>query len=779
MARVAIWALGLILALVGLTLLAGGAVLMLEGGSVYYLAAGVAVALAAVALFRRRGWALVVYGGLLAATLAWSLWEVGLDGWALAPRLLGPTVLGFLLLLVPRRALAHPVSRWWTAGPALAIVATIALAGGLAVRGDYGARPGSAAATYPAAAKPVEWRNWGGSVAGTRYVEAAQINTGNVDRLKLAWRFDSDVPPQLYPSFEGTPLAADGRLYVCLQPGIVAALDQDTGRQIWRYTTPDFARFDFTKVFGGKCRGVSYHESPGPVGQQHPASCQKRILFTTPDGYLRAVDAATGQPCRSFGKDGAVDLHAGLELAGSRNAVLAMPSSPPAIIDGVAVIGQTVSDLASRDAPSGVIRGYDAETGALRWAWDALRPDQPLGAGETYSRDTPNAWGVLGGDEALGLVFVPTGNSLPDYYGGQRSPALGRFATSIVALDVATGKLRWSFQTVHHDLWDYDVAAQPVAVDLPTAGGTTPALLVPTKVGQIFVLDRRTGRPIDPVIEKPVPQDGVAGEHPAPTQPFTTGFPSLAGPDLAERDMWGITPLDQMLCRIAFRRAKYEGKFTPVGTRDTIMYPGTAGGVNWGSVTVDRDRGLVVVNALRFANLGRLIPRGQARAAGFGGAGGAVTFEQAGTPYVFAQSTFMSPLGVPCQRPPYGTISAFDLKTRKLVWSKSFGTSAKSGPFGIPTLLPIRMGVPNMGGAISTAGRLVFIAAAQDRLLRAFDITTGRELWHAPLPAVGAATPMSYVSARSGRQYVVIAAGGHYGIPGPPAGAIMAYALPR
>jgi quinoprotein glucose dehydrogenase len=773
MARIAIWLFAVILFAVGLTLVIGGAVLVLEGGSLYYVLAGCAAIAAAVSLARRDGLALPIYGGLLLGTLVWSLWEVALDGWALAPRLLGPAVLGLLLLLLPVGKFARARSRWWVAGPALAMLAAVLLAGGLAARGDFGGSATSQVAANGTAA-PEEWRHWGQSVGGTRYLTASQIHAGNVKQLELAWRFDSDVPPQMYMSFEGTPLAADGRLYVCLQPGIVAALDQETGRQIWRYTTPGFAKADFTKVFGGKCRGVSYYESPKPS-----ASCRKRILFATPDGYFKAVDAATGELCPSFGDGGAVDLQAGLEgtLGASRQQVVAMPSSPAAIINGVAVIGQTVSDLASLDAPSGVIRGYDAETGALKWAWDAARPNDPVGPGEQYSAATPNAWGVIGGDEELGLAFVPTGNSPPDYFGGMRPAAMDRFSTSVVALDVATGKMRWSFQTVHHDLWDYDLAAQPVSIDLPADGGVTPALLVPTKLGQIFVLDRRTGVPIDPVVEKPVPQGGVAGERTAPTQPYTTGFPSVAGPDLTERDMWGITPLDQMACRIAFRRAKYEGAFTPVGTRNTIMYPGTAGGINWGSVSIDRDRGIMVVNALRFANFGRLIPRGDAPDEGFGGAEGTAIFEQAGTPYVFAQSTFMSKLGVPCQKPPYGTISAFDLRTRKPVWSKSLGTSAKSGPFGIPTLLPIRMGVPNMGGSITTGGGLVFIAAAQDRLLRAIDTNTGRELWSAPLPAVGVATPMSYVSP-SGRQFVVIAAGGHYGIPGPPGGSLMAYALP-
>ncbi len=766
-----VWALIVILVLLGAGLFGGGTVLIADGGSPYYLVAGIAVLASAFALVRRHGAAALIYAGLLTATLFWSLWEVGLDGWQLVPRLIALAVIGLLFMSRSVTSLSAR-NRWWIAGPVLTIVAVISAAFALQADLDSGSQR-VPTAVAPSAAAPTEWRNWGNTLGGTRYVPASQIDTRNVRGLELAWQYESHRPPQAIPSFEATPLAADGRLFVCLQPGIVAALDQDTGREIWRYTMPNFEKIDFSKLWGGKCRGVSYYEATHAL-----PDCPKRILFSRPDGYLMAVDAATGQVCPSFGNAGAADLRVGMG-DWPPITITAMPSSPPAIVKGVVVIGQSVTDLGSLDAPSGVIRGYDAETGALRWAWDAARPERTLlQPDETYTRDTPNAWGVLSGDDELGLVFVPTGNSLPDYFGGRRWEFAEAFSSAIVAIDVATGKVRWTFQTVHHDLWDYDVGAQPVAVDIPRPDGVTPALLAPTKLGQIFVLDRRTGRPIDPVIEKPVPQGGVPEERTSKTQPFTTGFPSLSGPELHEKNMWGLTPLDQLWCRIRFVQARYEGPFTPAGTRDTLFYPGTAGGIDWGSVSIDTERGLVAVNTLRFSNFGRLVARKDAPTSE-GGGGGWVTFQMAGTPYIFAETPFMSPLRVPCQAPPYGTMNVLDLKTRKLLWSKPLGVATNSGPFGVSSRLPIRMGVPNMGGSVVTAGGLVFIGATQDRMIRAYDISNGRELWSAQLPSVAAANPMSYVSPRTGRQYVVIAAGGHYGITGPPAGAVLAFALPR
>lgn len=761
MAKVAIAILAVFLAVVGVSLAVGGGMLIAAGGSFYYLLAGLAVLVSALGLLRHKPYAAWAYGAMLAATILWSLWEAGLDPWALMPRLGGPALIG-LLFLLPGVRRATGASRWWVGAPAL--IALVLLAGtAWRLQTAESGLPG--AAKVPVAANgPVTWEHWGKDTAGTKYAETDQIDTSNVDKLKLAWRYDSDIPPGDLVSLEASPIAMDGRLYMCLESGTMVALDQDSGKEIWRYRAlPQGSPFA-----GWKCRGAGYYRSA------QAGECAARLFLTTSAGQLIAIDAETGRPCSQFARNGIADLHAGM---GEMEPDAALPTSPPTVVNGVVVVGQSISDFGSFDSPSGVIRGYDAETGDLRWAWDAGRPGQTLlKPGETYTRDTPNAWGIFSGDEALGLVYVGTGNSPPDYYAGFRSKIADDFTDNIVALDVATGELRWRFKTVNHDLWDYDIAAQPVAVDLP---GKRPALIVPTKRGQIFVLDRRTGKPIDPVVQKPVPQGAVKGDWTAPTQPYTTGFASVGGDPLRERDMWGITPIDQMMCRISFRRANYKGEFTPITTEPTITYPAVGGGINWGSVSIDPQRGLMAVNSLHFANLNRLAPRKKGEDEKGGFEGGVITFPQAGTPYSFKSFPFLSPIFIPCQEPPYGTISVFDIASRKLVWSKPLGTAAGSGPLGLASHVPLLMGAPNFGGSVSTAGGLVFIAAAQDRTLRAFDIANGKELWSAQLPAVGAANPISYVSPKTGRQYVVIAAGGHFSIPGPHASAVMAYALPK
>lgn len=524
-------------------------------------------------------------------------------------------------------------------------------------------------------------------------------------------------------------------------------------------------------MFAATCRGVSYYDAQRPL-----VECSTRILFGVADNRLMALDAQTGRLCRSFGHNGAVNLTEGL---GTIPPGIAFPTSPPAIVRGMAMISGWVTDGDHVGEPSGAVRAYDAVTGALRWVWDSGRaePQKPLAPGAIYTKGAPNAWGVFSGDEQLGLLYIPTGNSTPDYYGAPRTSEAERYSSSVVALDVATGKPRWSAQLIHHDLWDYDVGAQPVLVDLPVGAERRPALIAATKTGQFFVLDRRNGLPLFPVTERPVPQGAAPGDHTAATQPFSS-FQNVAGERLSESRMWGATPFDQLWCRVAFRQARYDGAFTPPGLGMALHFPGSAGGVNWGSVAVDTARGLMITDHLFMPDIVRMYPRDRIKEARRVNPN-AILFPMKGTPYVATREFFRNPIGVPYLQPPYGKVSAFDLKTGKAVWSHALGTAYRAGPFGLESHLPIRMGAPLFGGSVTTAGGLIFIGASQDRRFRALDTGNGRELWSAPLPGIGAASPMTYVAPRSGRQYVVIASGNHSELGGPDTpDTLMAYALP-
>jgi len=760
-----------LVALAGLGLLVGGVQLALLGGSPYYLLAGAALVATGYGLFRGSAWTATLFGLLLAATLLWALWEVGFDAWALVPRLVAPAVLGVILIIAMwRRTAVAPRDRWWLGAPVAAIALTLLGAGLLAPdpsSGIAGAKP-------IALADPTggEWREWGHTLTGERFSALSQINTANVADLKLAWRFDADVEHFGFHSFEATPLAVNGNLYFCADRNTIIAVDQDSGKQVWRYDP----KAHLTKQFAATCRGVAYYEAPAGT-----AECPKRILFGVADGRMMAVDAITGTLCRSFGKDGAASLIEGL---GDVPEGIVFPSSAPTIVNGAAILSGWVSDGVSVDEPSGVIRAIDALTGKQRWAWDSGRADpaKPLAPGETYTRSAPNAWGMFSGDEQLKLAFITTGNSTPDYFGAHRTPEAEKYSVAIVALDTDTGKPRWSFQIVHHDLWDYDAASQPVLVDLPIDGTQVPAVIVPNKRGEFFVLDRRDGKPLYPVTERPVPQGAAAGDWVSPTQPYSA-FPNVTGAPLTEQKMWGATPFDQLWCRVKFREARYDGEFTPPGLRPAIFYPGSAGGVNWGSVTVDKARGIMVTNSLYMPDIGRLIPRQEAEKlknySKTGGHADAFAFEQEGTPYAMQRTIFQNPIGVPCMQPPYGKLTAISLKTGKVVWSKRLGTSYWAGPFNVGSRLPFTMGVPTIGGALTTAGGVVFIGASQDRSFRAIDIGNGRELWRFSLPSVAGATPMTYTSAKTGRQYVVIASSDHPGLGGPPADALLAFALPE
>jgi membrane-bound PQQ-dependent dehydrogenase (glucose/quinate/shikimate family) len=608
---------------------------------------------------------------------------------------------------------------------------------------------------------------YGGDAAASHYAPFGQITRANVAQLQEVWSYRVPWPQGKPVTFEATPLEIDGSVYVCLPGNDIVALDAESGAVRWRYSA-HLRPWSQSSV----CRGLAYYAAPPGTDD-----CPQRLLMESVDATLQAVDARTGTPCETFGRHGVVDLLTGLGAVKQGRYV---PTSPPTIVGGLAIVGSGVPDNGEVTNPSGVVRAYDAVTGRLVWAWDLGHPDwhgDPP-AGEFYARNTPNAWGVFSADEQLRLVYVPTGNSNPDYYGAHRTPQAEKYSTSIVALDAATGEVRWSFQTVHHDIWDYDVGAQPVLVDVPTARGVVPALIQPTKTGQIFLLDRRDGRPLAQVDERPVPQGAGRGDWTAKTQPFSVGMPSFAGPDLTEEDMWGLTPFDALWCRIEFRKARYEGPMTPPSEHAWIYSPGFLGGIDWGSVSVDIPDGVMIVNSFHIANLDRFVAADH-----FGRTPPATLpfpyFRQESSPYfaVFI-ALFRSPIGMPCQRPPYGMLSAVDLKTHKLLWSRPFGTSRNAGPFGLQLPLTLPMGSPMIGGSVATQTGIVFLGATLDQYLRAIDVRSGAELWRWQLPSPGFANPISYLSPKSGRQFVVIAAGGE-SLFGPNHGLfVKAFALP-
>ena len=771
-------ALALLLALLAAGLIWLGGQLLFAGGSPYYFLAALFLAGAAWLLWRQSAKALKVFALLWAGTLVWSLWESGLNFWALAGRLGLLSAIG-LWLLTPwvRRSLgATPSTKLTSAMLGLAIAASVGGASWIfwndRITGGADLSDVSAAPSDPASG---DWSNYGNSPGGDRFTPLDQIAPENVGALEEAWTFALGKEPNGEPApFQATPLKVGDTLYFCTGYNDVIALDAETGKQLWRFA----AHTDADGIFGQTCRGVTYFKSAKAAAR---SACAERIYTATIDSRLLAVDAMTGQQCMGFGDKGAVNLLKGMSDAPKGYYHV---TSPPTLIDGKLVIGGWVTDGQMTNAPSGVIRAFDAITGKLVWAWDMGRPDRrgEPAPGETYTPGTPNSWSVMSADETLGLVYAPMGNATPDYHGGHRTAEMEKYSSGVVALDAATGRPRWNFQVTHHDLWDYDVASQPVLIDL--ADGR-PALLQPTKRGELFLLDRRTGEPISEVTEKKVPVSDAQGERSSPTQPFSTGMPNFTGTMPSEKTMWGIALLDQAWCRLRFKQARFEGTMTPIGAdRPTVTWPGALGGHNWGSVAVDPKSRIVIVNSSHVINYNRLIPRPEADRIGlkpvakpsFENVAGPVA--QAGAPYAVSVTPFLSPLVTPCTQPPYGLISAVDLNTRKLIWQKPLGTARDSGPLLLRTSLPIPMGVPNIGGAVVTASGLAFIGATQEHMIRAYDIRTGRELWKDRLPAGGNATPMSYWSAKSGRQFVVIAAGGHGGILSGYSDKLIAYALP-
>ena len=769
----------------GLLFLVGGGQLIRLGGSWYYLVVGLGLVIISILTWLRRAEALSSYAILLGLTIVWAVYESGFDVWALMPRVTAPAALGLWFLVPSVRRKLNPSQAVASAIPILFLLSMLLLTGSyFANRFQATDRVDRVPMDYTQLeSSESSWTHYGGNQSGQRFVQSTQINKSNVSQLELAWSYrissgtERNAQPVTTSSAESTPIEVDGRLFFCTSTNVAISLEAETGEELWRYN-PSVKLDPATHQV---CRGVAYHK-----GEFENAACNSRLLMGTVDNRLIAINALTGELCPGFGTDGSVDLNVGLgKVLPGYNYL----TSPPAILNGIVVVGSFVLDNQSTDEPSGVVRGFDAVSGKPIWAWDLLNPkgQSPAGPGELYARNTPNVWSVASVDSDLGLIFLPTGNTPPDFFGGQRSAAQDRYNSSIVALDYQSGDVRWSFQTVNHDVWDLDIASQPVAVNWSFENEILPVLIVPTKRGEIFILDRRTGEPITAIEQRPVPQNPVAGEWLAPTQPYSVGLPSFAPADLDEASMWGATPLDQLWCRIKFRRSRYEGQFTPHSTTGTITFPGAFGVINWGSVSLDPERGIMLVNTSYMPWYQKLIARPEADKLGIapwgspspngssGHTGREVYYAQSGTPYAIESGPFLSLLGLPCNQPPWGELSAVDLKTRKIMWRQPLGTTRDVAPFG----LPLGTGVFNIGGSATTRGGVTFIAATIDNFLRAFDVDTGRELWKTRLPAGGQATPISYVSKENGRQYVVIAAGGHGPLMTKPGDYILAYALPQ
>jgi len=603
----------------------------------------------------------------------------------------------------------------------------------------------------------IGWPAYGNDAGGTRYSTARQINRTNVARLKLAWSYRTGAMEQKTElvrkaAFEATPILIDKKLFLSTPYNHVVALDPQNGSKLWEYDAHVDLGQNRSEVTS---RGVSAWQEPKARSTE---TCHLRIFLGTLDGRLIALDGDTGKPCPDFGTKGEVDLTQGVALAEEWHGGYEV-TSPPAIANDLVIVGSSIADNWKVNTERGIVRAYDVRTGKLRWTWNPT----PWADDTKPRTGGSNAWSTLSVDSERDLVFVPTGSASPDYYGGLRKGD-DRWANSVVALRASTGEFVWGFQVVHHDLWDYDVAAQP---NLITWKDGTPAVVVNTKMGHVFVLNRLNGALLLPVEERVVPPSDIPSEEASPTQPFSTIF--LVPEGVSPSDAWGPSPEDTKWCQDKIKASRSEGIFTPPSVKGTIVFPGNVGGVNWGSAAYDPSHHIMVANTNRLIAWIKLIPREKYESETnqqqdnriYGEFG-----EQKGAPYGLYRSFLFSPSKLPCNAPPWGTTKAVDLFSGKTVWDVPLGT-----------LIPGQQtGSLNLGGPIITAGGLVFTSAATDSFLRAFDIETGKELWKSPLPAGGQATPMTYT--HNGKQYLIIAAGGHGKLGTKQGDYVLAFTLP-
>jgi quinoprotein glucose dehydrogenase len=624
---------------------------------------------------------------------------------------------------------------------------------------DEPSRPAAAQAGLP----NVGWTYYGNDAGGSRYSPATQVDRGNVGRLAPVWVFRTGETGEGYTSvykhtFEATPILVGSTLYFSTAFNRVFAIDAETGEERWSFDAGIDPEPHYTEVSNrGVVHWVDRGASPGQP-------CRERIFVGTLDARLIALDALSGERCADFGLNGEAELKAALREEDRGRAYPV--TSPPVVIGDAVLLGSGMIDNWQAHLGLGTVWAYDARSGELRWKWHAIprEPDAPWAAdnaadwlpGQAARTGTANVWSPLSVDPQRGLVFAATGSASPDYFGGER---LGnnRHANSLVALDAGTGTMVWSHQLVHHDLWDYDLPSQPVLAEIERDGDRVPVVIVPTKMGLLFTFHRDTGEPFFPIEERPAPASDVPGEEAWPTQPFPVAPPPLVPHrPMTPDDAWGITPIDRGECRDLIASLRSEGIYTPPSIQGTVMIPGNGGGSNWGGIAWDGDRQVAIANAMHFPFVVALIPRDDfERVRDSGQYPGAEFSPQIGTPYGMRRKPLLSSWEMPCVAPPWSTLSAVDMKAGEILWQVPLGgTRDLSGlPFGF------EWGVPGLGGPIVTAGGLVFIGAVMDDYLRAFDVETGEELWRGRLPAGGQASPMTYQL--RGRQYVVIAAGGH------------------
>ncbi|ORM64309.1 membrane-bound PQQ-dependent dehydrogenase, glucose/quinate/shikimate family [Pantoea rodasii] len=762
----------IVLAILALALLYMGGKLLMLGGSAFYALMAVGLLITAILLFRNQRSALALYAVLMWITLAWIIWEVGFDKWQWIPRgdLFG--VIGVWLAMPwVVKPLYQGERRFHTflGGTVIVmIVVVIGLcfydplpqAGTISNAREQASEQGAAN----------DWTAYGGTTDGQRFSSLNQITKDNVQNLELAWTYHTgdlrqDADASEY-TFEATPVKANGMLYFCTPHNEVHALDPETGAVKWKYT-PNKDRSYLQQH--QTCRGVSYYEQ-SPVAAQDsaaaPAICRKRIFNATTDAQLIALDADTGKPCADFGTNGVVDLHANM---GEVRPHALMQTAAPLVAGKLVIVGGSVMDNGFNSGnPSGVIRAYDAETGRLVWNFDPSNPENtaPIAAGQNYPQDTPVAWGTLSADLKNGLVYVPFGNASPDEVGIERDANSNteKFRDALVALDLQTGAFKWRYQSSNHDLWDRDNPSQPSLLDIDYQGQKQPVVILPTKTGNLFVLNRLTGQPVYPVNQVKVSTEGgVPGEKFAATQPVSS-LNFIPDP-LTEKSMWGITPFDQMSCRMDFRSLRYDGNpWTPATEAGSLIFPGNIGVFNWGSVAVDPQRQMLIAAPVRLAykyNLIKRTPQTETQRL-FTKDGQPYWNENFQGDYAIHIQQLASGLGIPCIAPPWGRMVGVDLKTGKTEWLRRVGVTKNLKTSFLPGRFPIGfpMGMVAHGGPLLTAGDVVFHGATADNFFRAYDSTTGELLWQTELTAGAQATPSTFMG-KDGKQYVVIAAGGH------------------